>query len=82
MKQFLKWQNSFSFLFFSCHNSPLASYGEGFAERAYDGENLRPRDKPGAVIHDPEIAAQQAVMLAVKKEMCTLFVFMVILQML
>ena len=44
--------------------SPWASYGEGFAERAYDGDSLRPRDKPGAVIHDPSEAAQQALALA------------------
>eukprot|EP00928_Gymnodinium_smaydae_P018775 TRINITY_DN17159_c0_g1_i1.p1 TRINITY_DN17159_c0_g1~~TRINITY_DN17159_c0_g1_i1.p1 ORF type:complete len:269 (-),score=74.77 TRINITY_DN17159_c0_g1_i1:260-1066(-) len=44
--------------------SPHAGYGEGFAERAYDGDRLRPRDKEGAVIHDPELAAEQAVKLA------------------
>lgn len=44
--------------------SPWANYGEGFAERAYDGDRLRARGKPGAVIHDPQEAAQQAVMLA------------------
>eukprot|EP01051_Picozoa_sp_SAG22_P008027 SAG22_NODE_590_length_8826_cov_6.627134_8_plen_368_part_00 len=27
--------------------SPWATFGEGFAERAYDGDALRPRDKPG-----------------------------------
>jgi len=40
--------------------SPWAGYGEGFAERAYDGDKLRPRDQPGAVIHDPVEAAAQA----------------------
>ena len=44
--------------------SRLASFGEGFAERAYDGDSLRARDKPGAVIHDPKQAAAQAVELA------------------
>jgi KipI family sensor histidine kinase inhibitor len=44
--------------------SPVATFGEGFAERAYDGDSLRPRDKPGAVIHDPHEAAQQAISLA------------------
>jgi UPF0271 protein len=44
--------------------SPWATYGEGFAERAYDGEKLRSRDQEGAVIHDPEEAAKQAVQLA------------------
>eukprot|EP01063_Lacrimia_lanifica_P011191 TRINITY_DN17993_c0_g1_i1.p1 TRINITY_DN17993_c0_g1~~TRINITY_DN17993_c0_g1_i1.p1 ORF type:complete len:1588 (+),score=432.64 TRINITY_DN17993_c0_g1_i1:391-4764(+) len=46
--------------------SSWATYGEGFAERAYDGDKLRPRDKPGAVIHDPALAAQQAVALAAR----------------
>ena len=32
--------------------------------RRYDGDNLRPRDKPGALIHEPEAAAAQAVALA------------------
>ena len=44
--------------------SQWATYGEGFAERAYDGMLLRPRDREGAVIHDPLEAAKQAVMLA------------------
>ena len=44
--------------------SPWASFGEGFAERAYDGDSLRSRDKPGALIHDPAEAAAQAVALA------------------
>lgn len=50
-------------------HSPWASYGEGFAERAYDGELLRPRDKEGAVIHDPHEAAAQAVALAAKSNL-------------
>ena len=41
--------------------SPWASYGEGFAERRYDGDTLRSRDKAGAVIHEPKEAAQQAL---------------------
>ena len=44
--------------------SPWASFGEGFAERAYDGDSLRSRDQPGALIHDPDEAAAQAVALA------------------
>ena len=44
--------------------SPWATIGEGFAERAYDGDSLRSRDKPGAVIHNPPEAAQQAMNLA------------------
>jgi len=37
---------------------------EGFADRAYDGDALRPRSAPGAVLHDPAAAAAQAVRLA------------------
>jgi len=48
--------------------SPWATFGEGFAERAYDGDSLRPRDQEGAVIHDPQIAAQQAVALAARAD--------------
>ena len=44
--------------------SPWATFGEGFAERRYDGDQLRPRDKEGALIHDAGEAAQQAVDLA------------------
>ena len=44
--------------------SPWATYGEGFAERAYDGDALRPREMEGALIHDAVEAAQQAVALA------------------
>jgi len=46
--------------------SAWATYGEGFAERAYDGDSLRPRDQEGAVIHEPHLAAQQAVTLAAR----------------
>ena len=46
-------------------SSRWASFGEGFAERAYDGKHvLRPRTKEGALIHDPTEAARQAVALA------------------
>lgn len=44
--------------------SPWATFGEGFAERAYDGDALRSREKEGALIHDPAEAAQQAIDLA------------------
>ena len=44
--------------------SPKATYGEGFAERAYDGDQLRSREKEGALIHEPDEAATQAVSLA------------------
>ena len=44
--------------------SPWATFGEGFAERRYDGDELRSRDKAGALIHDPAEAARQAVELA------------------
>eukprot|EP00939_MAST-03C_sp_MAST-3C-sp1_P000737 g737.t1 len=44
--------------------SSHATYGEGFAERAYDGDSLRSRDRPGAVINEPDRAAEQAVALA------------------
>ncbi len=33
---------------------------EGFADRAYDGDVLRPRGRPGAVLEDPKEAAKQA----------------------
>ena len=54
--------------------SGWATYGEGFAERAYDGDALRPRDRPGAVIHDPREAAAQAVALAARPELHTVCV--------
>ena len=44
--------------------SPYPSVTEGFADRAYDGDRLRPRDQPGAVHADPGAAAAQAVELA------------------
>ena len=54
--------------------SPWATYGEGFAERAYDGELLRSRDKEGAVIHDPNEAATQALNLAGRANLHTICV--------
>eukprot|EP00457_Paulinella_chromatophora_P001078 gb/GEZN01001080.1/.p1 GENE.gb/GEZN01001080.1/~~gb/GEZN01001080.1/.p1 ORF type:complete len:963 (-),score=155.82 gb/GEZN01001080.1/:79-2967(-) len=49
-------------------HSHAATFGEGFAERAYDDEHtLRPRSKPGAVLHNPQEAAQQALFLADKR---------------
>ena len=54
--------------------SAWATFGEGFAERAYDGDALRPRDRPGAVIHDPREAAAQAVALAARPELHTVCV--------
>ena len=44
--------------------SPLATFGEAFAERRYDGDRLRDRKLDGAVIHDPEEAGLQALNLA------------------
>ena len=46
--------------------SAWATFGEGFAERRYDGDMLRSRDQEGAVIHDPQEALQQALELAVR----------------
>ena len=46
--------------------STLASFGEGFAERRYDGDLLRSREKEGALIHSADEAAQQAVDLAAR----------------
>ena len=54
--------------------SPYAAFGEGFAERAYDGDALRPRGKAGAVIHDPDLAAKQAVDLAARPDLHTICV--------
>ena len=46
-------------------SSPLATFGEGFAERAYDAPHvLRPRDQSDALIHDAGDAGRQAVALA------------------
>lgn len=44
--------------------SRYAAVAEGFADRAYDGDRLRPRDQPGAVHDQPGLAAAQAVSLA------------------
>lgn len=55
--------------------SPWATFGEGFCERAYDGDHkLRPRDQPGAIIHDPEEAAAQALTLAANPSLHTICV--------
>jgi len=40
-----------------------ATYVEGFADRAYRGDTLVPRDEPGALIEDIEAIAAQAVSL-------------------
>jgi UPF0271 protein len=37
---------------------------EGFPDRAYDGDRLRPRSQPGAVIDDPDEVARRAVAMA------------------
>jgi len=43
----------------------LPAVREGFADRAYaDDGRLLPRDQPGAVLHDPDAIAAQAVGLA------------------
>ena len=55
-------------------SSKWAAYGEGFAERAYDGDTLRPRDREGAVIHDPVLAAEQGVSLAQRADLHTICV--------
>ncbi len=45
----------------------LKTAREAFADRAYlDDGSLAPRNHPGAVIHDPEIAAAQAVAIATR----------------
>ncbi len=41
-----------------------ATYLEGFADRAYDGDRLVPRGQPGALLEDVESIAAQAVELA------------------
>ncbi|MEM7682567.1 MAG: 5-oxoprolinase/urea amidolyase family protein [Planctomycetota bacterium] len=39
----------------------LTVWAEGYADRAYEADGtLRPRDHPGAVISDPDVAAEQA----------------------
>jgi 5-oxoprolinase (ATP-hydrolysing) subunit A len=43
--------------------SPLATFGEAFAERRYDGDKLRDRKLEGAVIHDAKEAGLQALSL-------------------
>jgi UPF0271 protein len=41
-----------------------ATYREGFADRAYRGDRLVPRDEPGALLEGEEAVAAQAVSLA------------------
>ena len=41
-----------------------ATYQEGFADRAYRGDRLVPRDEPGALIEDVDAIAAQALALA------------------
>jgi len=53
----------------------LAYAREGFADRAYDERGgLVPRDRPGALIEDPALAAAQAVRLAESGEIETICV--------
>ena len=48
---------------------------EGFADRGYDARGaLRPRGTPGAMIEDPDVAAAQAVELALRGGLDTLCV--------
>lgn len=48
---------------------------EGFADRGMDpNENLLPRGTPGAILHDPEVAAQQGLRLALSGRVKTLCV--------
>ena len=54
--------------------SKWATFGEGFAERAYDGMLLRSRELEGAVIHDPLEAAVQACDLAKRLNLHTICV--------
>lgn len=41
-----------------------ATLSEGFPDRAYDGDRLRPRERPGAVLTDGEAIVRQALELA------------------
>ena len=45
-----------------------ATYREGFADRAYRGDRLVPRDEPGALIEDVDAIAAQAVALTRKAD--------------
>ena len=46
----------------------LRTVAEGFADRSYDHHGqLVPRSQPGAVIHDPEVAARRCVEMAMGK---------------
>lgn len=48
--------------------------GEGFPDRAYDGPRLRPRDQPGALVHEPADVAANAVRLAASPDLATVCV--------
>lgn len=51
----------------SAQRAGLHAAGEGFVDRAYQGDgSLVPRSEPGAVLDDPEAIATQAVALAVE----------------
>jgi UPF0271 protein len=62
-----------SMLALAARSMGLRVAGEGFADRAYreDGA-LVPRSEPGAVIHDPARAAEQAVRLVTCGEVATI----------
>lgn len=46
----------------------LRTVAEGFPDRAYDGDRLRPRDLPGALVVDSETIVANAVRLAASVE--------------
>ena len=48
--------------------------GEGFPDRGYDGTRLRPRDQPGALVHEPADVAANAVRLARDPSLATVCV--------
>ena len=54
-------------------NSKWAAYGEGFAERIRR-RHVAPKDREGAVIHDPVLAAEQGVSLALRADLHTICV--------
>ena len=50
----------------------VAFAAEGFADRAYEGDGqLRDRTKSGAVIHDPDAQAEQALRIAMQQNVIT-----------
>lgn len=50
----------------------VAFTAEGFADRAYEGDGqLRDRTKSGAVIHDPDAQAEQALRIAMQQNVTT-----------